>query len=97
MKELKGLNPDADIVIGPAPVGPDGKSGTEGWNLTGRLTCLTTKGVSDPRKVDAFLAMLDAYYSDMDYAKMVNISRPHRRSLSESWRAQSCVKKACFR
>ena len=72
MKELKGLNPDADIVIGPAPVGPDGKSGTEGWNLTGRLTCLTTKGVSDPRKVDAFLAMLDAYYSDMDYAKMVN-------------------------
>ena len=72
MKELKGLNPDADIVIGPAPVGPDGKSGTEGWNLTGRLTCLTTKGVSDPRKVDAFLAMLDAYYSDIDYAKMVN-------------------------
>ena len=50
MKELKGLNPDADIVIGPAPVGPDGKSGTEGWNLTGRLTCLTTKAVSDPRK-----------------------------------------------
>ena len=28
MKELKGLNPDAEIVIGPAPVGPDGKSGT---------------------------------------------------------------------
>ena len=72
MKELKGLNPDADIVIGPAPIGPEGKSGTEGWNLTGRLTCLTTKGVSDPRKVDAFLAMLDAYYADMDYAKLVN-------------------------
>lgn len=72
MKELKGLNPDADIVIGPAPVGPDGKSGTEGWNLTGRLTCLTTKAVSDPRKVDAFLAMLDAYYADMDYARLVN-------------------------
>lgn len=72
MKELKGLNPDADIVIGPAPVGPDGKSGTEGWNLTGRLTCLTTKAISDPRKVDAFLAMLDAYYADMDYARLVN-------------------------
>lgn len=72
MKELKGLNPDADIVIGPAPVGPEGKSGTEGWNQTGRLTCLTTQAASDPRKVDAFLAMLDAYYSDMEYAKMVN-------------------------
>lgn len=72
MKEFKALNPDADIVIGPAPVGPDGKSGTEGWNLTGRLTCLTTKGASDPRKVDAFLAMLDAYYADMDYARLVN-------------------------
>ena len=72
MKEFKGLNPDSDILIGPAPVGPDGKSGTEGWNLTGRLTCLTTKGVSDPRKVDAFLAMLDAYYADMDYARLVN-------------------------
>ena len=72
MKELKGLNPDAEIAIGPAPVGPEGKSGTEGWNLTGRLTCLTTQAASDPRKVDAFLAMLDAYYADMEYAKLVN-------------------------
>lgn len=72
MRELKGLDPDAEIVIGPAPVGPDGKSGTEGWNLTGRLTCLTTQAASDPRKVDAFLAMLDAYYADMEYAKLVN-------------------------
>lgn len=72
MRELKGLNPDADIVIGPAPIGPEGKSGTEGWNKTGRFTVLTTKGASDPRKVDAFLAMLDAYYSDMDYARLVN-------------------------
>ena len=72
MRELKGLNPDAEIVIGPAPVGPEGKSGTEGWNKTGRLTCLTTQAASDPRKVDAFLAMLDAYYADMEYAKLVN-------------------------
>ena len=72
MRELKGLDPDAEIVIGPAPVGPDGKSGTEGWNLTGRLTCLTTQAASDPRKVDAFLAMLDAYYADMEYAKLAN-------------------------
>ncbi|MEG7531343.1 MAG: hypothetical protein RSF83_08100, partial [Hungatella sp.] len=66
------LNPSADIVIGPAPIGPDGKSGTEGWNKTGRFTFLTTKALQDPRKVDAFLAMLDAYYADMEYAKLVN-------------------------
>lgn len=73
MKELKALDPDADIVIGPAPVGPEGKSGTEAWNKVGRLTCLTTKAVEDPRKVEAFLAMLDAYYTDMDYAEKVNM------------------------
>lgn len=72
MRELKALNPEADIVIGPAPVGPNGKSGTEGWQTTGRLTVLTTKAASDPRKVDTFLAMMDAYYSDMDYARLVN-------------------------
>lgn len=72
MKELKALNPDADIVLGPGPVGYDGKSGTEAWGKVGRFTCLTTKAVQDPRKVDAFLAMLDAYYSDMEYAQLVN-------------------------
>ncbi len=73
MKEFKGLNPEGDIVFGPAPVGPDGKSGTEAWGKVGKLTCLTTKGADDPRKVDAFLAMLDAYYSDMEYAKLVTM------------------------
>ena len=72
MQELKGLDPDADIVFGPAPVGPEGKSGTEAWNKVGRLTCLTTKATQDPKKVEKFLEMLDAYYSDMDYAKLVN-------------------------
>ena len=73
MKEFKGLNPEGDIVFGPAPVGPDGKSGTEAWGKVGKLTCLTTRGADDPRKVDAFLAMLDAYYSDMEYAKLVTM------------------------
>ncbi len=72
MQEFKALNPDGDIVFGPAPIGPDGLSGTEGWNKTGRLTVITTKCAQDPRKVDAFLAMLDAYYSDPDYARLVN-------------------------
>ena len=61
------VNPEAEVVIGPAPAGPDGKSGTEGWGKVGTLTCLTTNAANDPRKVDAFLAMLDAYYSDRVY------------------------------
>lgn len=72
MKELKSLNPDAGVIPGPAPVGADGKSGTEGWGKVGRLTCLTTKATSDPKKVDAFLAMLDAYYADPDYMELTN-------------------------
>lgn len=72
MKEMMAVNPEAKVVPGPAPVGPDGKSGTEAWGKVGRLTCLTTKATKDPRKVDAFLAMLDAYYSDMDYVELSN-------------------------
>ena len=72
MKEMMAVNPNAVVVTGPAPVGPDGKSGTEAWGKVGRLTCLTTKAIEDPRKVDAFLAMLDAYYTDMDYVELSN-------------------------
>lgn len=73
MKELKGLNPEADIVFGPAPVGPEGKSGTEAWSTLQYLTCLTTQAASDPRKVDKFLEMLDAYYTDVEYMKLSNL------------------------
>jgi len=72
MQEMVTANPDAVVVPGPAPVGPEGKSGTEAWGKVGCLTCLTTKALQDPRKIDAFLAMLDAYYADMDYAELVN-------------------------
>lgn len=72
MKELMAMNPSASVVPGPAPVGPKGESGTEGWGKVGRLTCLTTKATSDPRKVDAFLAMLDAYYADPDFMELSN-------------------------
>lgn len=72
LKELKALNPEARIVAGPPPVGPDGISGTEAWSKVGRLTCLTTQATKDPRKVDAFLAMLDAYYTDPEYMELAN-------------------------
>lgn len=72
LKELKALNPDAKIVTGLGPVGPEGESGTEAWGKSS-LYCLTSQAVSDPRKVDAFLSILDAYYSDVDYMKLSNL------------------------
>ncbi|GLC79721.1 extracellular solute-binding protein [Lacrimispora brassicae] len=72
LKEMKAVDPDAKIVAGPAPVGPNGDSGTEAWSKVGRFTCLTTQGASDPRKVDAFLAILDAYYSDPAFMELSN-------------------------
>ena len=72
MKEFKALNPDGDIVYGPAPIGPDGKSGTEAWGKLGSFTCLTTKAAEDPRKVRTFLRTLDDYFTDVEYMKMVN-------------------------
>lgn len=72
MKELKALNPDADIVLGKGPVGPEGKSGTECWPRNGVPRGLTTKCFEDPAKVDAFFAFLDACYSDMDFVTMLD-------------------------
>lgn len=72
LKELKAMNPDAQLVTGMPPVGPEGLSGIEAWSKVGRLTCLTTQATKDPRKVDAFLAMLDAYYADPEYMELVN-------------------------
>lgn len=72
LQEMKALNPEAKVVAGPAPIGPEGHSGTEAWSRVGRLTCLTTQGASDPRKVDAFLAILDAYYADPEFMELAN-------------------------
>ncbi len=74
-KEYFALNPDGEIVIGPAPVGPNGKSGTEAWAKYGNLTFLTTKAFEDPRKVDAFFKILDDQYTDLEFAKLVGYGK----------------------
>ncbi len=66
-QEFFAINPNAEITIGPAMVGPDGHSGTEAWAKYGALTFLTAKAWEDPRKVDAFFEMLEASYSDPNY------------------------------
>ena len=41
MKEFKALNPEGEVVIGPAPIGPRGDSGTEAWANIGN-NCYST-------------------------------------------------------
>lgn len=71
MKEMLALNPEAEVVIGPAPIGPYGDSGTEAWANIGRPIVITTEGAKDPRKVDAILGMLNDFYADPDFAMML--------------------------
>ena len=71
MKEFRALNPDAEVVIGPAPIGPYGDSGTESWADISRPIAITTECAKDPRKVDALLSMLNDYYADPEFAMML--------------------------
>ncbi len=71
------MNPGAKweetIEFGPAIVGPEGKSGTHTWGgfqFSGYG--LTTQAAADPRKVDAILAMIEAYSSDPEYALLAS-------------------------
>lgn len=72
LAELKAVTPEAVIRLGKAPIGPSGKSGTEGWSKVGKVVGLTTKCFEDERKVNAFFEMLDRYYTDIEYAKLVS-------------------------
>lgn len=69
-KELRDLQPDAQVELAVGIKGPTGLSGTEGWGRIGKFTALTTKCFEDERKVEKVLEMVDEYYEDMDYAKM---------------------------
>ena len=68
MKEFKALDPSNEIVFGPAPIGPYGHSGTEMEPSQGKLIVFTQRAFEDPRRAEAILKMIDAFYADIDYA-----------------------------
>ena len=72
MKEFRKMDPNARVVIGPAPIGPEGKSGTEGWAPIGKTIIFTQNVKDDPRKLDAILALLEAFYADPDFALLLS-------------------------
>lgn len=68
MQEYKKINPNAKVAIGPAPIGPRGDSGTEGWAQIGRPVVISSKCAKDPRKIKAILSMLNDFYTDTEFA-----------------------------
>lgn len=70
LTEMKKANPNAEIAIGKAPVGPNGKSGSPQWGYASDINCFTTKCVADSRKVDTILKMADDFSVDYDLYKM---------------------------
>jgi len=75
-QEFMKLHPNAawgtTIDLGKAITGPTGKAGMPQWGLANETFMFSTKAMKDPRKVQAVLAMLEAYATDMEYSKMVS-------------------------
>ena len=71
MREFKKLDPNARVIIGPAPIGPEGKSGTEEWAPIGRITFFTSEITKDQRKLDAYLSLLEELYADPSFALLL--------------------------
>jgi putative aldouronate transport system substrate-binding protein len=66
--EFKKLQPNSTVVMGQAPIGPKGASGTPTWGaVADNFLALTTKGAKNPRILDTFLTMVEASASDEDW------------------------------
>lgn len=63
--EFKKAQPNNMVVMGQAPIGPNGASGTPCWGaVQSTFLGLTTKGAKDPRIIESFLAMVEAQTVD---------------------------------
>ncbi|NQX59355.1 extracellular solute-binding protein [Paenibacillus qinlingensis] len=81
---LKKSQPNAEIVLGKAPVGPKGASGTPQWGVNSTTLGITVKGAKDPRKVETFLKMIEASATDIEYYKTV-----FRGWKGEAWKEEN--------
>lgn len=73
--EFEALHPDmvwAETVdMGPAIVGPDGKSGTHCWGVFSNSGYgITTQCVNDPRKLEAVCTIMEVMTTDNDLYRM---------------------------
>lgn len=74
-QEFIKVNPDLvygeDFVLGTAPVGPTGASGTDLWGYIAETMVLSSECVKDQRKVDVIMQMLEDLVADEEYYMMV--------------------------
>lgn len=74
-QEFVNVNPDLeygeDFVLGKAPLGPEGISGTDLWGYVSETIVISSECIKDQRKVDIILQMLDDFVADEEYCMMV--------------------------
>lgn len=74
-QEFLSVNPDKvygeDFVLGKAPVGPTGVSGTDLWGYVSETMVLSSTCTQDQKKVDIILKMLDDFVADEEYSMMI--------------------------
>ncbi|WP_010276204.1 extracellular solute-binding protein [Paenibacillus senegalensis] len=66
-EEFSKSAPDAEIVFGTPPVGPNGLSGTPQWDIYNGAIAITAEALKDPRKVETILSMMEEAASDYEY------------------------------
>lgn len=65
--EMKLVNPDAYIVVGPLPEGPDGKKGMPVANMYGgAFDGFSVNLEEEPDKLGKILQFMDSFYEDLD-------------------------------
>jgi putative aldouronate transport system substrate-binding protein len=72
IEAMKAVNPNAEVVFGLPPVGPDGKSGTNSDGRVGANHMFTVKATEDPRVVEKILEIANANVNDFDHFVRVN-------------------------
>lgn len=74
-QEFLKINPDKvygeDFILGKAPVGPKGVSGTDMWGYVSETMVLSSECLKDRKKVDIILKMLDDFVADEEYCQMI--------------------------
>ncbi|WP_157950218.1 extracellular solute-binding protein [Vallitalea okinawensis] len=69
-KNLQANNPDAEVLFGLPPVGPNGHSGTNADGQVGATHMFTTKATSDPAKVQKILEIANEPMKDYEHYLM---------------------------
>jgi len=67
-QEFKKVQPNSTVIMGQAPIGPKGASGSTVWGaVSSSFVALTTRGAKDPRILEALLTLVETQAKDEDW------------------------------